>query len=225
MSNLRETDEGKKKNRETSAKIRSTDDGKENNRKRSADVRNAKKSEREKAFAEVQGKSMVNPSILDTKAYRIIKDDWLSKINIGPEYCCDICLVWCYRENVLKLNTTKYDLSILDKCYKANHGYIRKSLSRDPEWFERCYNGKQEWICKSCDEHMRKNKMPPKAQANSLELDPIIDEFLDKDGNELYPVELTLISQIIPFMFITAKHTSGIHYGLKGQCVLVPADL
>ena len=26
-------------------------------------------------------------------------------------------------------------------------------------------------------------------------------------------------------MFITAKHTSGIHYGLKGQCVLVPADL
>ena len=38
--------------------------------------------------------------------------------------------------------------------------------------------------------------MPPKAQANSLELDPIIDEFLDKDGNELYPFELTLISHL-----------------------------
>lgn len=141
---------------------------------------------------------MVDPSILDTEAYRIIEDDWLNKINVGSEYCCDICLVWCYRENVLKLKTSKYETSILDKCYKPNHGYIRKSLSRDPEWFERSYNGKQEWICKSCDDHMRKNKLPPKAQANNLELDPIIDEFLDKDGNELYPVELTLISQIIP---------------------------
>ena len=100
-------------------------------------------------------------------------------------------------------------------CYKENHGYIRKNLSHDPERFERCYNHKQEWICTGCDQHMKKNKMPPRAQANSLELDPILDEFIDKDGNELYPVELTLISQIIPFMFITAKHTSGIHYGLK----------
>ena len=62
---------------------------------------------------------------------------------------------------------------------------------------------------------MKNGNMPPRARANTLELDSVLDEFIDSDGNELYPVELTLISLIIPFMFITAKDTSGIHYGLK----------
>ena len=50
--------------------------------------------------------------------------------------------------------------------------------------------------------------MPPRSQANSLELDPILDAFLDQDIKELYPIELILIEQIIPFMLITAKHAS-----------------
>ena len=66
--------------------------------------------------------------------------------------------------------------------------------------------------------------MPPRSQANSLELDPILDAFLDQDIKELYPIELILIEQIIPFMLITAKHASE-QWGLKGQCVLIPADL
>ena len=37
-------------------------------------------------------------------------------------------------------------------------------------------------------------------------------------------IELMLVSQIIPFMFIIAK-TKGAQHGLKGQCVLVPTDL
>ena len=41
---------------------------------------------------------------------------------------------------------------------------------------------------------------------------------------ELCPIELMLISQIIPFKFIVAK-TKGAQDGLKGQCVLVPTDL
>ena len=48
--------------------------------------------------------------------------------------------------------------------------------------------------------------------------------FLDKDNQELYLTELVLISQIISFMFITAKHTSK-QCGLKRQCVLVTVDL
>ena len=61
-------------------------------------------------------------------------------------------------------------------------------------------------------------------QTNSLELDPILDAFLDQDGKELYPIELMLISKMILFMFITAKHTSE-QWQLKGQCALVSADL
>ena len=42
--------------------------------------------------------------------------------------------------------------------------------------------------------------------------------------DRLCPIELMLISQIIPFMFIVAK-TKGAQRELKGQCVLVPTDL
>ena len=61
--------------------------------------------------------------------------------------------------------------------------------------------------------------MPMQAQANNLWLCQKFDEL-----ECLCPIELMLISQIIPFMFIVAKH-KGAHHGLKGQCVLVPADL
>ena len=57
------------------------------------------------------------------------------------------------------------------------------------------------------------------AQVNNLELCPTFSK-LDR----LCPIELMLISQIIPFMFIVAK-TKGAQHGLKGQCVLVPTDL
>ena len=50
------------------------------------------KMETEKAFEEVQGMSMVDPSILDTTAYRIIEDDWLKETIVGLDYRCDICL-------------------------------------------------------------------------------------------------------------------------------------
>ena len=38
--------------------------------------------------------SMIDPSILDTSAYRVIKDDWLKEATVVPEYFCDICLQW-----------------------------------------------------------------------------------------------------------------------------------
>ena len=61
--------------------------------------------------------------------------------------------------------------------------------------------------------------MPMQAQKNKMELCPKFNEF-----ESLCPIELMLISQIIPFMFIVAK-AKGAQHGLKGQCVLVPTDL
>ena len=66
---------------------------------------------------------------------------------------------------------------------------------------------------------MSKNKMPMQAQVNNLELCPTFSE-LDR----LCPIELMLISQIIPFMFIAAKMKAAQH-GFEEQCVLVPTDL
>ena len=61
--------------------------------------------------------------------------------------------------------------------------------------------------------------MPMPAQLNKIELCPKFSEW-----DRRYPIELMLISQIIPFMFIVAK-TKGAQHGLKGQCVLLPTDL
>ena len=54
---------------------------------------------------------------------------------------------------------------------------------------------------------------------NKIKLCPKFNKF-----EILCPIELILISQIIPFMFIVAKAKSEQH-GLKGPCVLVPTDL
>ena len=52
-----------------------------------------------------------------------------------------------------------------------------------------------------------------------MELCPKFNEF-----ESMCLIELMLISQILPFMFIVAK-AKGAQHGLKGQCVLVPTDL
>ena len=55
--------------------------------------------------------------------------------------------------------------------------------------------------------------MPMQAQVNNMELCSKFSEL-----NRLCPIELMLISQIKPFMFIVAK-TKGAQNWLKGQCV------
>ena len=58
--------------------------------------------------------------------------------------------------------------------------------------------------------------VPMQAQLNNMEHCCKFSE-LDR----LCPIELMLISQIIPFVFIVAK-TKVAQHGLKGHCVLVP---
>ena len=43
--------------------------------------------DRESAFDEVKGRSVVDPSI----GYKIIEKDFLGEIDEGPEYMCEIC--------------------------------------------------------------------------------------------------------------------------------------
>ena len=61
--------------------------------------------------------------------------------------------------------------------------------------------------------------MPVKAQANNLKPCSKVKEL-----DHLCPLELTLISQIIPFMYIGGTQKDAQH-GLKGQCVLFPMNL
>ena len=117
--------------------------------------------ETEKTFEDVQGMSMVDTIILATTVYLIIEDDWLKETSVDHEYCCDICLQWCYELNLLKLKTSKCDQEKLDRCYKENHEYIIKNLIYNLERFQTCNDGKQEWICKTCDKYLKKKRCLP----------------------------------------------------------------
>ena len=205
---IRETPEGRKKNQESVRKIRETPEGKEKQKEidnvSKKKVRENIRFDKEAAFQEVKEMSKVDPSILDTNAYKIIEKDFLEEINEGPEYKCEICICWNYKKSVSILSSEKYDAAVFEKSY-----IIKSDISDD----------KQLWICHSCDKFLKKKKIPPKAQTNNLELNPKYQELED-----LCPIELTLISQIIPFMTIVGKQR-GSQHGLKGQCILVPADM
>ena len=136
--------------------------------------------------------SMTDPCILTTPAFRLIEQEFKDAIKECPTYICDICWKFEFRRNVIKLKETKYQADIYNECTI----------------------GKSDWICKSHDS-ISKNKIPMQAQVTNLELCSIFSE-LDR----LCPIELVLISQIIPFMFIVAK-TKRAQCGLKEQCVLV----
>ena len=140
---------------------------------------------------------MVDTFILTIPAFKITEEDFKSAIQERPVYVCDICWKFEFQKNVIRLNALKYQTGICNKFP----------------------TGKSGWICRSCHRSMQKNKMPMQAQKNEMELCPKFNEF-----ESLCPIELMLISQIIPFMFIVAR-AKGAQHDLKGQSVLVPTDL
>ena len=141
--------------------------------------------------------SMTDPCILTTPAFGLIEQDFKGATQEGPTYICDICWKFEFQKNVIKLKESKYQTDICNK-------------------FTTC---KSDWICKNCRNSMMKNEISMQAQLNNMELCPKFGE-LDR----LFPIELLLISQIIPFMFIVVK-LKGAQHGLIGHCVSVPTDL
>ena len=65
---------------------------------------------------------------------------------------------------------------------------------------------------------MLETKMPMQAKLRNMELCPKFNE-LDRFS----PIQLMLISQIIPFMFIVAK-AKGAQHRLKRKCILLPTN-
>ena len=162
---------------------------------------------------------MVDPFILHTEAYKIISSNWKKIKNQCLEYTCAICIKEEWKTNVLKLDPSMYkkDSKMFEKCCKGEHYWLEQVI--EPEIFKNRFEGREEYMCKKCDEHLKKVKIPPQALENGLALNPREEKLED-----LYPLELMLISQIIPFMGIVPKH-KGAQFSLIGQCGLVPANL
>ena len=58
--------------------------------KRIETIRENKKESKGKAFDEVKNCNMIYPSILKSKAFKIIQEEYLSGIRETPKYICDI---------------------------------------------------------------------------------------------------------------------------------------
>ncbi|KAL1276520.1 hypothetical protein QQF64_036143 [Cirrhinus molitorella] len=78
---------------------------------------------------------------------------------------------------------------------------------------------RQEWICHTCDNHLKQGNMSSIAAANKLELPPIPAELV-----ELNVLERQLISKIIPFAKIVTL-PQGQQRAVHGAVVCVPSEV
>ena len=67
---------------------------------------------------------MVDPSMLSTEAYKMLKQDYEAAIYVGPTYICNVCWKCEYRQNVCKFISENY-VSFLTNCdIKSPNGYV-----------------------------------------------------------------------------------------------------
>ncbi|RXN36942.1 replicase helicase endonuclease [Labeo rohita] len=78
---------------------------------------------------------------------------------------------------------------------------------------------RQEWICHTCDSHLKRGSMPSIAVANKLDLPPIPAELL-----QLNVLERQLIARIVPFAKIVAL-PKGQQRAVHGAVVCVPSEV
>ena len=81
---------------------------------------------------------MIDPSVLVTETYKMIKEEYEAAIYAGPTYICNACWKFECRQSVCKFNS------------------------------ENCDPKKSKWICKSCHKSILNKSIPMQAQANNL---------------------------------------------------------
>ncbi len=135
-----------------------------------------------------------------------------------PALACTVCHRARFREQVLLCKRSKYHTTAKlqnamtgDYIHKCDAACIDSSKYHDLR--------KKEWICFTCDRHLKKGDVPPQAIVNGLRLDPIPEEL-----KVLNPLEKHLISIIQAFQKIVPLPRGG-QKGVRGQMVCVPADL
>ena len=113
-----------------------------------------------------------------------------------------------YRNSVIAFNNDKYlslDLDISVKVFAEQFQFVSIDCKM--------------WICRTCDNTLRKGKMPVQAKVKGLQLDPIPNGLED-----LNALELRLISLRIPFMNMVAL-PSGKQSCIHGPAVNVPSKV
>ncbi len=128
--------------------------------------------------------------------------NYKASIREGPTYSCSCCCRLLYRRSVLHCVKERY-------THLSFHELITVF---PPENYS-------SWICQTCHTSLKTGKLPAQATANQLQLDEIPESLA-----MCCPFETQLISKVICFQKIFKK-PRGAQHGIKGQAVLVPADL
>ena len=144
----------------------------------------------------IRKKQARHPSTIDK-----IVSTFLIHKNEAPVYVCTSCHRQMYRQSVFSFRQSSYKASInfLEKCTTKYTSFAGL-----------------EWICKTCNNYLKKEKVPPQCVSNKLEVADVPDEL--KDLTEL---EARLLAQRYPFMKILAL-PRGKQAGIKGAVVNVP---
>ena len=121
----------------------------------------------------------------------------------GPHYICVSCNRLMYRKTVIQFQLSKYDKQTTSKFVETPSISLEDRL----------------WVCKTCHNTLKHNKLPAQAKANNLHLDVIPPE-----SSDLNPLEIHLISLQIPFMKMVAL-PCGNQRAIHGSAVNVPTDL
>ena len=104
------------------------------------------------------------------------------------------------------------------KQYKSvNYCKFKKNTLK--RYISKTISHKSRWICLTCHNSLLKGKIPCQATFNNLKTTKIPIQLY-----KLCELEKQLISLIIPFMKIV-QLPIGNQHGLRGQVVLVPANL
>ena len=126
----------------------------------------------------------------------------MKKKKTGPFYVCVICNRCLYFSNVIKFDLEKYDREFVNK------------LNTNVTSFDGNY-----YICKTCDTHTRKLKVPGQAVANGL-----IIEKIPKELDCLNTLELVLISKRLAFKKLVIM-PKGQTPKMHGSIVNVPVNV
>ena len=91
----------------------------------------------------------------------------------GPDYTCVCCNRLMYRKTVIEFKVTKYSKAPDDFTVTVPDA------------------GTKQWICKTCDNALKRGKLPAQAKTNNLDLDDIPSELSDLNSLEVRFISLT----------------------------------
>ncbi len=147
-------------------------------------------------------KQIARKSQTDQLTVQSVLSLYKKAIQQGPTYPCSCCSRLLYRRSVVHCVKERYK-----KFAGAELNTILPTESQPS------------WICMTCHNTLKRGRLPAQATANQLGLEKI-PEVLSKCCS----FETQLISKVICFQKIFKK-PRGAQHGIKGQAVLVPADL